>query len=479
MKHLYLITTLALLAGCTVGPDYARPDAPTPTSFAEASATTPTPSLDEFTRWWESFGDPRLVYLVEQSLQHNHDLRIAQANLDRARAARRAALGALLPHVGTGASASQLRNSENGPTALPEIPGMPAPEREFELFQAGFDASWEIDLFGRNRRALEAATAELEGAAARLEDTRLTLAAETARAYLELRGVQRRLAVAERNIAIQAESLELTDARLGVGLGTQLDVSQARAQLESTRAALPQLRAAERTAIYQLAVLTGWQPREALAFLEDGQALPTPTVEIPAELPGTVLARRPDVRAAEKRLHAAVAEVGVATADLYPSISLSGLFGWASRDLSGLFDTGNERWQGAAAISLPIWQGGRLRANLRAAEAGNEAALAGFEKAVLAALADVEASLSGYREAQAEVAQLQAATDAAAEAAELARGLYEDGLVDFLTVLDAEARLAEVEDRLASGQTNLGTRTVALYKALGGGWAVTDGLAAK
>lgn len=496
-----LLVLLLTLTGCTVGPDYLAPSPETLPGVGdvggdggfvgepivedafEASGDVASPDVAgpaPESAWWAALGDPTLVELVDRALAHNLDLEVADARIRQARAARRAVAADGRPSVGAGLSGERSRASENTPEGALASAGLS--ELETDRFELGLSASWEIDVFGGVRRASQAADARLgeviEGRRARM----LGLVAEVARAYTELRGHQRRLALAEKNVGLQEETLRRQRDLHRVGLGSRLDVERATAQLEGTRSRLPPLRAEIRAAAHRLAVLGAEPPSALLEGLLEAAPLADPPDLVPVGLPSELLRRRPDLRMAERRLAASSAEIGVATANLYPRFFLTGAGGAASDRFSDLFRSASRTWRLGPSIQWPIFQGGRLRAGIEAAEAGHEAALAEYRQAVLHAVEDVETALVRYAEEELRRRSLEQAAEAGAEAARLARVVYDKGLESFLVVLDAERTLVELEDALAVSETAVVLRLVAVYAALGGGWegmkALTPGSAA-
>jgi NodT family efflux transporter outer membrane factor (OMF) lipoprotein len=440
---------------------------PTVTQPAEESQVVSEAPLVE---WWESLDDPQLVRFIELAVQNNYDLRIAVARVREVRAFRKNTAAGLYPRIAIATNYSRQRGSENAFGPNPKLAEAGLGDLEGNVFQAGFDAGWELDIFGGTRRAVEAADARLEAAIENRRDVLVTITAEVAIIYLELRGNQRRLAVAENNIRIQKDTLDFVEKRYRTGLGSELAVVQARSQLRATESFVPTLKAAIRSGAYQLAVLTGQMPGEALTQLQTTEPLPLPPKLVPVGLPSELLLRRPDLRRAEKQLAAATADIGAARADLFPRFFLTGRYGFDSASLSDLFTWSSLAWSFGPTVRWPVFRGGRIRANIEASEARNNAAVARYERTLISALAEVESALAGYVEVQEERRKLAESVQASARAVELAKSLYELGLSDFLTVLDADGRLTLVEDRLVVSETTLVTRLIQVYKALGGGW---------
>jgi multidrug efflux system outer membrane protein len=466
-RNLLPAIAAAVVAACAVGPDYRAPDLSLPGRL-EGSAETGVRTTDDasLATFWTQFGDPVLDGLVQAAMFTNHDLRIALARLNEARALRGAARLDLGPAMMVNAGYSDRRLAEA------EARGGP---RDIEGYDAGFDATWELDFFGRNRRALEAANAQLDAAEAGLRDVQVSLAAELSRSYFELRGNQQRLEVARRNVANQAETLQLTQARLEVGTGTELDTARAAAQLAATRAFIAPLEAAVARAIHRIGVLTGQAPGALRPQLALPGELPEVPEFIPATDPAELLRRRPDIRVSERRLAAATARIGVEVADLFPRITLTGGAGYAAGTLDALGESGSGRHFIAPGLSWALFDLGHVRARIAAARARGEGELAAYEQAVLLALQETEDALVTHARARERLEQLSLAAEASGTAARLARLRYENGVVDFLQVLDAERTLLQAEDTLAQGRAETATSLVVLYKALGGGWPAPAG----
>jgi len=447
-------------AACAVGPNYKAPATP-PAAFQNADPAVFTAANPE-AEWWKAFGDPVLDQLVGQAFSANLDLKIAVARVAEARALFTEQKLDLLPHVtadGTYAKSNQQQPGSNGQRV------------ESQTYQAGFDAGWEIDLFGRVRRGVEAAGAEAGAAQAELRDAQVTVAAEVARNYLELRGAQARLKVATRNLETQRETLRLTKVRFDAGAGSPIDVASAQARLNATEAAIPVLITAEKRANYRLAVLTGQRPGALDALLVPRETDVRPLVTaLPIGEAGELLRRRPDVQAAERRLASSTAQVGVATADLFPRVSVTGFVGFLSGTSAGFGNSASKAWSVAPTVSWPALDLGSAHARLRAAKARDDAALANYDQTVLRALEDLENALVSYRQQQAQLNSLTDQAAASRRAAELARIQYKEGGIDFLVLLDAERTLLAAEDALSVAETGVNTDVVAIYKALGGGW---------
>jgi outer membrane protein, multidrug efflux system len=406
--------------------------------------------------------------LVDLALAHNHDLRVATARIREARALLSETTLDRYPTVTAQASYTRQRSSE----AL-----TPLGDRDIELYDAGFDATWELDFFGRVRRSIEASAADVGAAEANRRDVIVSLLAEVARNYFELRGTQYRLAVARRNADNQRQTLDLTIALLEGGRGTELDTSRAEAQLTSTLASIPPLETAMKRAMYRLGVLIGQPPTALEAELSAPLPLPAFPTLVALGSPADLLRRRPDIRVTERNLAAATARVGVATADLFPRVTLAGSVALQATSFLGLGDRGSEAFAVGPGIFWAAFDLGRVRALIRAADARAEAALAQYEQRVLIALEDTENSLVNFTRQQARRDLLYASAQASERAQNLARERYQFGVADFLTVLDAERTLLEAQDRLADSETLTATALVAVYKALGGGWEMAPEVA--
>jgi len=469
------VAVLALLtAGCTVGPDYRRPDTPVPAMWSEARYDGIDTRPADLARWWEEFNDPALTRLVQRAAGSNLDLRLAEGRIREARALRRVAEAGAWPSVDVSGSYSRSRTSENAIAPSSQgsggSPFFRGSNNGQDLFRSGFDSSWEIDVFGGVRRSVESADATVEASIEERRDVLVTLLGDIARNYIDLRGFQRRLAVAQNNLTAQQDSLEITRVRFQAGLANYLQVSQAEAQVNTTAAEIPALEALSKQAAHRLDVLLGIQPGALSAELSTDAPIPALPPQAHVGLPSELLRRRPDIRRAERQLAAANAEVGVATADLYPKFSLSGVFGVTSISASDWFSAPSRFWSIGPTIRWPIFDAGRIRANIEVRNARQEQALTTYEKTVLTAFEDVENALVSYAKEQVRYRSLRDAVVANRRALALADELYKNGLVDFLNVLDSQRSLYAAEDDLTRSEAAMATNLVALYKALGGGW---------
>jgi len=457
------IAAVLLGAGCAVGPNYHPPTLPAPAHFtggAQTSFSTNAPVA----AWWRGFHDPELTQLVERAAASNLDLRIATANLLEARALRFGAKADFLPSAEGAAGYTNLTYSE---AELFNAPGAP---RRQELYDAGFDAAWELDIFGRLRRSYQASTASMEAAAAVRRDVQISLVSEVARNYFELRGAQNELAVLRRNAGNQRETVEITQARLDAGAATELDTARARAQWNNTLAQIPPMESAVARATHRLGVLTAQAPEALVNELSAPRPLPDLPALVAIGNPGQLLRRRPDIRAAERNLAAATARIGVAVADLFPRVTFNGAIGLEATTFSGLGKAGSDAHAFGPGITWAALDYGHVRARIKAAGAEADAQFARYQKTVLTSLEETENALVDFGRARARLEFLAESVKASQAASVLARSRYENGAADFLTVLDAERVMLEAQDQLAQTQTQAGTALVAVYKALGGGW---------
>ena len=461
----FIPTALVLaLAGCAVGPDFRQPELPVPEHFqrqdaqAGAAKAAPTSADGDF---WKGFNDPQLSALVEQALAANGDLRVALARYDRANALLGQAQWDRFPTATASAQAGRERLSQDQSYGFP---------RNHRTFGAGIDVSWELDLFGRVRRDVEAQRAEAKASAHDLAALQVAIAAETAATYVQLRGLQERLRVLRENVDRLRQMQQVVDARLQAGRGTELDGTRAQAQLETTASRLPALEAQIAIAQHRLAVLTGRPPGALVAELEEPKPLPALPSSIDPEAPAKLLRRRPDIAAAEERLHAATARVGVAAADLFPRLSLSGLIGTQAFHSNALFKAGSETNHVLLGIDWSFLDVGRVRARIAAGDADAAGQLAQYQQAVLLALEDAENALVRYARTRSEDEQLERAARDSTRSAELAQLRYRAGKIELFELLGAERDLLGAQDAFADCRTRSAVAAVALYKALAGGW---------
>lgn len=458
--HPSVLTLTALLAvtACTVGPRYQVPrEAPVLVRSPDPrliSGGTPEPS------WWRTFQDPVLDSLISRALGGNLDLRIAVARVREARSLFRDASLDRFPRVAT--DGTYVRGDE-------QVPGMSSERVKIEAADVGFDATWEVDLFGRVRHGVKAARANDEAAVADLQNVRVTVAAEVARTYLVLRGTQERRAVAAENLVTARATLQITQARYQIGSGDPIDVESASAQLDAIEATIPALLVAECQAVNRLAVLVDERPGSLDDELEPLTAqLPARATPLPIGDSAGFLRHRPDIQAAERRLAAETERTGVATADLFPRLHVTGFVGLLSGNVSSLFGRGSEAWAVSPVVTWPGLDLGGARARLHAQEARADIARAQYEQTVLGAIEDLQNALVAYGQQQAEVVSRAAQVNASRRAAQLAHARYQEGSIEYLRVLDAERTRLGAEDALTQAKTAANTDVVAVYKALGG-----------
>ena len=459
-----------------VGPDYQPPTAAVPATYRQQPDAHGTTGDAAIGRWWATLNDPELSALIDRAVAANLDVKVASSRLLEARAARRITRADLLPTVESTNSVQRVRggltaglfNVNKSPSGGSSL----LTPFESNVFQFGFDASWELDLFGGRRRALEAATADVAAVAEARRDTVVSLLAEVARNYTELRGYQRRLDITRQNIQLQQDSLDLTKVRADAGLGTQFDVERQTAQLESTRSLVPSLETAEIQTIHRLGVLLGEPPERLLDELLQAKPLPVAPPSVPVGLPSDLLKRRPDIRQAEVQIAAETARVGVARADLFPKLRLTGAAGRQGTEPAGLTLGAGNFFALGPALTLPIFTGGRIRGNIEAQKQRLEEAATQYQSVVLRSLEETENALVAYGHEKNRRENLMASVEASRQATTLANEIYTRGLSDFLSVLDAQRQQLATEDDLAQSDTTVVTDLIALYKALGGGWEI-------
>lgn len=478
-KSLFLIAMAAIgSSACAVGPDYRTPDSTMPQQWHAAGDQMPTAHVD--TEWWKQFNDAALNDIVARALQNNADVRMAALRVAQSRAQRGAAAGARWPSLNASAAYDRQRQSENGVnTRVIDLVAPPAQRDQiisalsepFSVYQAGFDAAWELDLWGRVRRSVESADAALQASGEDLHDAQLSLIAEVVRAYLELRGVQEELRIASTDVEASADLVELTAYRVKGGIVDELDLSTQRARLAQTRASVPVLQQRQTQILSTLALLSNVEPGALDAQLANPPAAFVLPENVAGGVPSEVARRRPDIRRAEARLHGATAEIGVAIADLYPRITLTGDFVQQSLRASDLTDWGSRQWSIGPSISLPIFDGSRRRSVVEIRKLQQQEAAVNYQRIVLRAWHEIENALSGYAAERQRNKELAAALTSSRDAYEIAHVRYNHGLVDYLVELDAHRTLLQVESSYAESTTQVGTQLVAIYKALGGGWS--------
>ena len=477
LRNRIMVVALALTPlGCSVGPNFKQPQAQVPATWSTFSAVSSDPA--SVVNWWTTFQEPTLSSLIDRSTASNLDLRAAVLRITEARAERDVARAAFLPSVSANASFTRTRLSDNtttgaaftsfGDVSIPGVPSVNFPN-PYNQFQLGGSASWEPDLFGRVRRSVEAANADLQASMEDRHAVLVSLCADVARNYVELRGAQLRKEVTDRSLATQKDLYDLTRQRQAVGLTTDLDVANAGAQLDSTQALVPQLEREVTQDINQLSLLMGRAPDSLRAELELSKPVPQVPPVLPVGLPSDLARRRPDIRQSEAKLHAATARIGVAVGDLFPRITLTASGGTQSQSASDLLKWASRFGSIGPTLEVPIFDGSKWATirlqNVRAQEAALD-----YERTVLAALHEVENALAAYKSDRERGVALTSAVDQSRDALELARARYSSGVSNFIDVLDAQRSLQQNELALATNTTAISTDLVAIYRALGGGW---------
>ncbi|NCF04341.1 efflux transporter outer membrane subunit [Kosakonia sp. MH5] len=480
------VTLLSLwLAGCAVGPDYRLPQPQTPARWNDPGdrAVKSQVSMQELNpRWWTTFQSPQLNSLIERAIAGNLSLQQTVLRIAGAREQINQAGGALLPSVNGSLKATRQQLGLEGElkshdvygqldNADPAISGaLGALTQPVNLYQGSFDAQWELDLWGKVRRQVEAASAQQQQTIEQRNDALVSLEAEVARAWLQLRGAQGIIATLNTQIDSAQQTFILTENRQKGGLSPQMDVENARAQVGNLEAQLPQYQAQERQAMNALAILLGKPPGALDDELRNAQPLPALPEIVPTGIPSTLARRRPDVREAEASLHAATAQIGVSVAELFPSLSLSGQFGLRNSETNWLTDWSSHFYSFGPQISIPIFQGGRLVSSVKLARAQQGAGVINYRQTVLSALGDVENALVSYRADQQREAALDKTISALQSAFDLASDSYRKGIASFIDVLDAQRQLAQASQQREQARVQSSLDLVALYKALGGGW---------
>lgn len=457
-----------MLAACEVGPDYQKPDTTVPENWAAAPGNADVKAeIDQ--KWWKNFNDPVLTSLIEKAAANNLDLKVAEARIAEARAGAASAGAALLPTGDLKGTATREANR----MALPGGNGNGLGNllhKPFNVYETGFDASWELDLFGGNRRAEEAAEAEMQASEATRDDVLVSMLAEVARTYVDIRRANAKLAVAEDIVAADQKTLDIARQRFNVGQAPRLDVVNAEAQLQSAETQMPDIRNQAAQAEYQMDVLLGEQPGAAHRMVGAPSPIPASDKKLVLAAPASVIAQRPDIRVAERKLAAATAQQGVAVAKFFPDISLTGFFGALNTSTQNLVTAANQSWMAGGSILWPILSYGTLSANLDKADAQQQEAMATYQKSILSALSDVERSLNAYTEQEKFLLAAANQVEQDKHATSIARQRYKEGLTSFQEVLDAERTLYTAQNSLAEARANETQDLIAVYKSLGGGW---------
>ena len=467
----WAVVTAGLLAGCTVGPNYRAPTSALPPQWSERLPAGEAVTGSSIADWWKGFNDPELNSLIARALLSNPDLSVAESRVREARAQRGIAAAAFWPTADATASYAHARQSAHQPLIGGLLP--PGTSFQYNEYTPGFDASWELDVFGGTRRSVEAADASMAAIVYSRQDVEVTLIAEVALNYIELRGGQRRLAIAALNIKAQQDSVALAQDLFHHGLSSNLDAEQAATVLAQTEADVPTIQNALKANAHHLGVLLGQPPGALLQELANEAPIPSALPLVPLGIPSDLLRRRADVRRAERQLAAATAQIGVATADLFPKFSLTGNGGWESVSTGNLFQSASEVWSIGPSIQWQIIDAGRVRANINVQKAREQQALAGYKKTVLASLEDVENALVAYGQDQRRNLLLQQAVKTGQSSLQISQDLYEHGLANFINVVEAERTLYQSQDQLVQSEQAVTQDLIALYKALGGGWDET------
>ncbi|MCY1666263.1 efflux transporter outer membrane subunit [Rhizobium sp. SL86] len=458
--QLAVLLATSMLAGCVVGPDYTKPDLAFLKNWTASKGKEPLKPT-QLAGWWKGLGDPLLNDLVEEAVKGNLDVATAKANLRLARATTRNAEGALLPSLSQSDSATRSRSVSDGDAAYNT------------QYKAGFDASWEIDLFGGNRRSLEAARASEEAEEETLRQTLVTLVGDVASYYVEAREYQALVSLAERSATSQLQVLALTRRQFEAGEATGVDVAKAAATAASTEADIPSYRISYAQAVHRLGILIGQTPDAVEARLKKPAPIPVPKRTMPASIPAEILLNRPDVKAAERELAAYTAKVGVAQAARYPSISLTGDVTTSASSVSDLARKSTIGWTLGPSVSIPLFQGGQLKAAVDQAKATRDTYFVAYQSAVLTAMEDTENAIIGMTQSRLRQEKLRQSVAGYRQATDLSRSLFQSGASDFLDVLDAETSLYSAEESYIQSTANTATYFISLNKALGGGWSGT------
>lgn len=458
-----LLLTILIVSGCvTVGPDYVRPKMTVSENWhtpLNGGLTAGEVDAQKLAAWWTTLNDPGLSCLIERAVAGNLDLKKARARVREARARRGLAKADLSPTLDATATGSRSRNSEATGTVMTS-----------DLYALGLDAAWELDIFGGGRRSVEAAEATLHASQEDWRDVLVSLLAEVALNYVDVRTYQARLAVAETNLKSQDETCQLNSWRYQAGLSDELAVQQSRYNLESTRSQIPTLHTGLEEAMNRIAVLLGEQPGKVHEEIKKRAPIPVTPLKIAVGVPADILRRRPDVRKAERHLAAQTAKIGVATADLYPKFKLTGSIGLEALSLNNLFSAGSQTYSFGPNITWSLFTGGAIRQNIEVQSALQEQYLIAYEAVVFNALEEVENALMAYAEEQYRRQSLIDAAEAAKRAADLAQDKYQGGLTDFSDVLEAQRSLLSFQDQLNQSEGKVTSNLIRLYKALGGGW---------
>lgn len=468
-RHLYIFVAICLLveltlfnSGCKVGPEFKRPQTSLPDGWSSTAVATNTNVVisvsdsASLSKWWTNFNDPVLVNLIETGFKENLDLKIAIARIRQARATYGISQGGLFPSVGASASYDRLYQNR--------------PARDPDLFRAGVDTLWELDFFGRNRRGVESAMANIAAAVEYYRDVYVSLSAEIALNYVQLRTLQQQINIARDNLKAQLQTLSITKQRQSAGFANRLDVANAEAQAATTESQISVLESQVRQTIHTISVLLGKTPGELFSELSQPAPIPAPPGDVKINFPSELLRRRPDIRRAEALAHSATAKIGVAIADLFPKFTITGGFTFQESSLHNFFSDPVRSGSIGPGVSWDIFRGGAIKSNIKLQESLRDEAIINYNRTVLSALAEVENALVALSKEQEHSISLQRAVESNRQAVEIALKLYTEGQTDFLNVLNAQRSLLASEDALAQSKRNISTSLISLYKALGGDW---------
>jgi len=472
------VAIVLLLSGCTmVGPDFVKPEAPLLDEWQETQAPGLSVGQTDYSTWWSVFEDPVLDNLIEKAYQQNLSLQIAGIRIYEARAQLGIAVGNLYPQQQS-AFGDLTTNKRSGSTDIPFI------DTNFNELSLGFDAAWELDIWGKFRRSVQSGKANLEASVASYDDVLVTLTAEVARTYIVIRTLEKRLMIAGDNVRLQARSLRIVEAQFAGGAVSELDVAQASSLLYDTQALIPRLESSLRQAQNALAILLGVLPGDLQGMLDGPVEIPVAAEAVIVDIPNNLLRRRPDIRLAELRVAAQSPQIGIAKADLYPQFFLFGTIGWRSSDatslvsqssLGDIFSYKSLFWSAGPGFSWDLFNYGRIRNSVRVEDARFQQLVVTYKNTVLSAQREVEDALVAYARSGEEEQFLKNSVTAAERSVDISLLQYREGIVDYQRVLDSQRFLATQSDRLAAVSGQVGTDLVAMYKALGGGWQIREG----
>ena len=470
-----LVLILLMSSGCMLGPHYVRPSAQVAEEWMDAGESGLSRNSAEEQTWWEVFNDPILDRLVTQAYGQNLTLQQAGLRILQSRARLGIAVGQISPQVQEATGAYSRTKASVNTSSTKSLSRQPTFDRNTNLFDTGFDAAWELDLWGRFRRGIEAANADVLASIASYDDILVSLVTEVAATYIQLRTLEERLHLTQTNVQIQARSLQIADVRFRYGAVTELDVQQAAALLRNTEAFIPELEASIRQAQNRLSVLLGSPPQSLNDILGAPRPIPHTPPEVAVGMPTALLRRRPDIRQAERQMAAQSARIGIAQADLYPAFSLFGTFRFSAEDIDDVFEGRSIQAVGGPSFRWPLFHYGRLRNNIRVQDARFQELVVNYQDTVLRAAQDVEDAIIAYLRSQEQVGFLARSVEASKRSVDLALIQYRDGAINYTRVLDSQEFLVLQQDRLATAQGNIALNLVAIYKALGGGWQIRVG----